>query len=175
MLLWLWLGPMLAVGENSPPQSPRVSVELVARWDQALQAREPEWVVERSRNSGDYVLRVLRLRQSDEGDGKDRKDKKGVSVQVFARRSDEEASSELRRSIVSTSVPGGVPLEGLGDEAYRWENYNGRGATTLRFRKATLVIWVSAPSPEVCKRFARHMEDALIEFEGANGSGSVRQ
>jgi hypothetical protein len=167
MLLWLWLGALVAVGET--PQNPHISAGLVTKWDEALQAREPAWVIERSRNSGDYLLRVLRLRETGEGEERDPKGKKGVSVQVFARRSAGEASVELQRSILSTSAPGGLPLQDLGDEGYRWENYNGRGATTVRFRRTNLIFWVSAPSPELCMRFAKHMEAALVEFERSFG------
>jgi len=159
-----------AAGDKGP-----LTGKVVQALENVVTSAEPEWRLERSTNYG-YHLIQLWERRPKEGEtaasavaGKP----KGVQIQVFDLATPEAAAIKLRETLASSSISHTGALDGVGDEAYIWANYNKRGGTTIRVRSGRVMIWISGPSIETAKKFTSHMLQGvgkyLADTKGATG------
>ena len=155
LLVGVLLGTFIVVGQQGE-QVKKKDIPVADRFEKAIKDKEPKFKVsnklERDNKQQKYVLQGW---QSDED---------LVSATTYELASKEEAAELLRKSLQApTSVPvRTIRLTQLGDEAYmRPNNYSKEGQTDLLFRKGKFVIVLSASSPGVAKRFARHMAREL--------------
>lgn len=132
-------------------------VPLEDRFERAVKVKEPEFKtagrLRRKNEQENYFLQGWRS-----GD-------ELVSATTYELASAEEAAEMLKRTL---NAPLSVPvqtagLEGLGEEAYMRANspYGKEGQAHLLFRKGNFVIVMSATSPGLAERFARHMADEI--------------
>lgn len=84
-----------------------------------------------------------------------------VSVTFYEVTSTEAAATRLQLTINApvSVITATVKLDGLADEAYIKEHgaYSKPGSTSVFFRKRKFVVTLSASSPELAKRFAKHI------------------
>ena len=157
LLLALLLGTLAVAGQQGGPMAKK-DVPVTDRFENAIKAREPKFKLAsklaRKNRQENYVLQGWKS-DADES----------VSATTYELASAEEAAALLKRSLdAPVSVPvQTVNLTRLGDEAYMRVNglYGKEGQTELLFRKGNYVIVMSASSPVIAKRFAKHMADEI--------------
>ena len=150
------LGGLALGGQQGGPMS-RKDAPVEDRFEHAVKNKEPRFKlsgkVRRKNEQENYVL--LGWKSDDEL----------VSTTTYELASPEEAAALFKRSAgAPVSVPSQtVNLTRLGDEAFMRVNslYGKEGRTELLFRKGNYVVVMSASSPGVAKRFAKHMADEL--------------
>jgi hypothetical protein len=159
-------------GEQSVAGRVQLQERVVNRMTAVTASSEPEWVSQKPVRSGNRAIMVWDRAVVAGGEQKSKQapPQKNVTVQVFACESEADAKEQLRVSRQRLSIPGGAPLKDFADEAYIWENYNGRGATTIHCQSGAFMIWASGPSVDVTRRFAEYMIGSLGEQEGESGS-----
>ena len=157
LLLVLLLGGLAVAGQQGGPVAKK-DVPVGDRFEQALKAKEPKFKLagklQRKNQQENYTLLGWKAAED------------FISATTYERASAEEAAELLKKTVdapVSIQLPT-INLTHLGDEAYMRVNPDygdGRGYTTLFFRKGNFVVVMSASSPGVAKRFAKHMADEL--------------
>jgi hypothetical protein len=156
LLVVLLLGGLALGGQQGGAMSKK-DAPVEDRFEHAVRAREPRFKpsgkVRRKNERENYVM--LGWKSDDEL----------VSTTTYELASPEEAAAMFKRSMdAPVSVPSQtINLTHLGDEAFMRVNslYGKEGRTELLFRRGNYVVVMSASSPGVAKRFAKHMADEL--------------
>jgi hypothetical protein len=156
LLLVLLLGGLAVAGQQGGPMAKK-DVPVGDRFEQAVKAKEPKFKLagklRRKNQQENYTM--LGWKADDEL----------VSSTTYELASAAEAAEFLKKSLnAPLSVPvQTINLTRLGDEAFMRVNspYSKEGQTELLFRKGNFVVVMSASSPGVAKRFAKHMADEL--------------
>lgn len=157
------------------PEKPNVERAFLGALERKVAEKQTEWLLERKADWGNHVLRVWKIRESlkQETEVDQGSEKKGqepsrpqpeVLVQVFAYRTAEEASKELRKSIALLSAPFSGSIKDLGDEAYAWANYGPGGESTIRLRRGSSVFYLSGPTLEITNGFAVAIVEGADEY-----------
>jgi hypothetical protein len=146
--------------------------------EQVVVEREHDFRLERAESGGDQISRVWRSRKAADSSGDARSTSQShqpafVSVQIFRLASEAEAEAALKRIVPLISVGPSGSVEDLGDESYIWTGYSSSGASVIRFRKANVMMWVSASPFELANRFAFHMLAAIDDRLAAAKTGVV--
>ncbi len=156
-LLVILLGGPAVAGQQVGPVAKK-DVPVGDRFEKAIEAKEPGFKLDgklrRKNEQENYTL----LGWESEEDV--------VSATAYERASAQEAAEFLRKNVdAPVSIPlTTVNLTRLGDEAYMRINPGygkGKGHTTLLFRKGNFVLVLSASSPGLAERFAKHLADEL--------------
>ncbi|HYW72032.1 MAG TPA: hypothetical protein VE961_13420 [Pyrinomonadaceae bacterium] len=87
-----------------------------------------------------------------------------VSATTYEYASPQEAAAQLQATInAPASVPSDIKKLNIGDEGYERAHgaYSKAGATSVFFRRGNVMIVLSASSPEIAKRFAKHLVDEI--------------
>ena len=156
LLLVLLLGGLAVAGQQGGPMAKK-DVPVGDRFENAIKAKEPKFKLagklQRKNQQENYTM--LGWKADDEL----------VSSTTYEFGTPAEAAEFLKKSAnAPLSVPvQTVNLTRLGDEAFMRVNspYSKEGQTELLFRKGNFVVVMSASSPGVAKRFAKHMADEL--------------
>lgn len=155
LLLVLLLGCLAVAGRQGGPMAKK-DVPVADRFEQAVKAKEPKFRLAGKHQPKSEQENYLMLGW--------KSDDELVSTTTYERASAEEAAEFLKKNVdapLSMQLPT-INLTHLGDEAYmRINTHYGKGYTTLLFRKGNYVIVMSASSPGVAKRFAKHMANEL--------------
>lgn len=142
---------LIVVGQQGE-QVTKKNIPVTDRFENAIKAKEPRFkLVSKHSVKTHPEDSVLQGWKSDED---------VVSVSTYELASPEEAAERLRKTLEApVSVPvQHIKLTQLGDEAYMSPNtYAKEGQTDLFFRKGKFFIIMSATSPGLAKRFAKHM------------------
>lgn len=88
--------------------------------------------------------------------------KQGAVVQLFYESSKEKAEKGLQGLIHRISVGYDRKLQGIGDEAYIWEEPT-RGSGVIRFRKANVYADIGAPSVALAERLAQEVVKLIAD------------
>ena len=149
------LGALIVVGQQGEPMTKK-DIPVTERFENAIKAKEPRFKLgsklERNNPQEKYVLQGWQS------------DSELVSTTTYELASPVEAAEMLRKSL---NAPMSVPLQTvkltqLGDEAYISQSHYGKeGKTNLLFRKGKYMIVMSASSPGLAKRFAKHLADEI--------------
>lgn len=148
MLLFL-IGNAAVFAQDEP--------RLFGRIESSIKENEPRWKLQRRQltNGGRATL----YRWSS--------DSSAVHVFVFVLSSSEEATQEFK-SLPSVMEADGIKMRvldktvpGLGDENYLWEGYYDKSAKGVDFRKARVIVHISATSSDIAKRFAEHIAEVI--------------
>jgi hypothetical protein len=151
--LALILGTLvIAVGQQGGGVAHK-NIPVEDRVENAVKAREPKFKLtnklRRKNRQENYVLQGWKS------------DEDVVSATTYELASAEEAAGMIKSTLdAPLSVPvQSINLTNLGDEAYLRLGgpYSKKGHTNLFVRKGNYVIIMSASSPGVAKRFAKHM------------------
>jgi hypothetical protein len=151
--LALILGTLvIAVGQQGGGVANK-DIPVEDRFENAVKAREPKFKLtnklKRKNRQENYVLQGWKS------------DEEVVSATTYELASAEEAAGLLKSTLdAPLSVPvQSINLTNLGDEAYLRLGgpYSKKGHTNLFVRKGNYLIILSASSPGVAKRFAKHM------------------
>jgi hypothetical protein len=88
-----------------------------------------------------------------------------VDARIYESASPEEAAARLLATVNAPTavISETTKLKNLGDEAYIRPHgaYSKPGRTSLFFRKGNVMVSIYASSPEIAKRFAKHMVDEI--------------
>jgi hypothetical protein len=159
LALALLLGMLAVVGQQQQEGAmAKKDVPVTDRFEKAVKAKEPKFKIgntlRRKNEKENYVLQGWKAG-----------DDEFVSASTYELASAEEAAAVLQSNI---TAPMSVPVQTikvtrLGDEAYMRMNkaYGKEGETDLLFRKGNVVLIISASSPGVAKRFAKHMAEEI--------------
>lgn len=153
LLLVLLVATLVATGQQGGGMSKR-DVPVTDRFENAVKSKEPKFKLanklRRKNEQENYVMQGWKAGEDE-----------GVSATTYELATADEAIALLQRSLEAPmSVPvQTIKLTNLGDEAYMRVNglYRKEGQTDLFFRKGNVVVVMSATSPGVAKRFAKHM------------------
>lgn len=155
LLLVLLLGTLAVAGQQGGAMAKKDN-PVTDRFENAVKAKEPKFKLAsklaRKNRQENYVMQGWKS----EGDF--------VSVTTRELASAEEAAELLKKSL---DAPVSVPLQTtnltrLGDEAFMRVNSDyGKGHTSLLFRKGNVLVSLTASSPGLAKRFAKHMADEI--------------
>lgn len=156
LLLVLLVGSIAIMGQQGGSMAKK-DVPVADRFENAVKAKEPKFKLAsklaRKNRQENYVLQGWKSGQD------------LVSATTYELASADEAAILLKRHLnAAISVPvQTINLTRLGDEAYLRVNslYGKEGQTDLLFRKGNFVIIMSASSPGIAKRFAKHMADEI--------------
>jgi hypothetical protein len=156
LLLVLILGSMAIMGQQGGSMAKK-DIPVTDRFENAVKAKEPKFKLAsklaRKNRQENYVLQGWKAGQD------------LVSATTYELASADEAATLLKRNLnAAVSVPvQTINLTRLGDEAYLRVNslYGKEGQTDLLFRKDNFVVIMSASSPGIAKRFAKHMADEI--------------
>ena len=125
---------------------------LIDRLADGVSAKEPTFrLVSKFKARGEDISNLLGWKSDDDF----------VSVTFYEYTSPAEAALHLQATIKApvSVISEPVKLNGLGDEAYIIEHraYSKPGSTSLFFRRANVMVSLSASSPYLAKRFAEHL------------------
>jgi hypothetical protein len=101
------------------------------------------------------VFRVWTLKNA----GDDPKDPNKITYYLYTLESPTKAY-ELMHAILSSIGPGRLTQD-YGEETEIWDGVGPRGETRIHFRIGNEVVFLGGPQPEITKRFARIIADAL--------------
>lgn len=156
LLVVVILGALIVVGQQGEPMTKK-DIPVTDRFENAIKAKEPKFkLVSKHVSKNQQENSVLQGWKADED---------VVSVTTYEFASAAEAAELLRKSLdAPISVPvKTINLTQLGDEAYMRLNgrYAKEGQTDLLFRKGNYVIIMSASTPGLAQRFARHIANEI--------------
>ena len=143
-------GTLIVVGQQEEPVTKQMPVS--DRIENVIKAKEPKFKLAGKHFSNNQELKYVLLGWKSGEDV--------VSSTTYELGSPQEAEEMLRESLnAPMSVPVQVTkLTQIGDEAYMsTSNYSKEGHTNLLFCKGNYFIVMSATSPELAQRFAKHM------------------
>lgn len=153
LLLVLLLGTLAVAGQQGGQVAKK---DITDRFENAVKAKEPKFKLAsklaRKNRQENYVMQGWKA------------DEDFVSATTRELASAEEAAEQLKKSL---DAPVSVPLQTtnltrLGDEAFiRVNSDYGKGHTSLLFRKGNVLVSLTASSPGIAKRFAKHMADEI--------------
>jgi hypothetical protein len=158
--------------------SPAQNVTLSESIERTVSANEPEWRLDEDENRarGKLAMSVWKLQARTEARAKEQANaqpaaKKGdeaaawvepyVSVQTSEYKTEADARKALAMERVGLQIGFPVRLEGVGDEAYIWEQTDQLGYARIQFRRADLVVVIIAPSKDLALRFTSHVEEGV--------------
>lgn len=144
------------IHERRPAGPGLESVSVADRFENAIRTKEPRFALVSKHMSNKQEAKYVLQGWRSNGDI--------VSATTYELASREEAAEELRKSLQAPmSVPvQTITLTQLGDEAYmRPHIYAREGQTTLFFRKGKYMIVLSASTPDLAKRSAKHMANEI--------------
>lgn len=149
----LSLSPTLATlgQENSQKK------DLIDRLGDAVSTKEPTFkLVSKYKARGEDVSNLLGWKSGDDD---------FVSVTFYEYKSPADAAVHLQATIKApvSVISEIVKLNDLGDEAYISEHgaYSKPGSTSLFFRRAGVMVSLTASSPYLAKRFADHLVNGI--------------
>lgn len=156
LLLVLAVGTLVAAGQHGGGMAEK-HVPVTERFEKAIKSKEPRFKLgSKLKDRNDDHTYVLQ--------GWKAGDKEVVSVSTYEFASAEAAAAMVQSSLTApTSVPvRTIRLTNLGDEAYLSVGpYQKEGLTDLLFRKGNVVVSMTASSPGLVKRFAKHLAGAI--------------
>jgi hypothetical protein len=152
---------VLTVGTlNGWAQQVQPQEKLIDRLAVVVSAKEPAFKLTAKLGSrGQDISNLLGWK------GLEPKEEEYVSVTFYELGSASEAADSLQRHINSPTavISPTSKLENLGDEAYISEHrvYSKPGSTSLFFRRARVVVSLTASSRSSAEQFARHIVDEI--------------
>lgn len=156
LLVVIILGTLIVVGQQGDPMAKK-DIPVTDRFENAIKGKESQFkLTSKHVSKNQQENSVLQGWKSGED---------FVSVTTYEFASAAEAAEVLRKTLnTPMSVPVRViKLSQLGDEAYLQPNdpHGKEGHTQLFFRKGNYVLNMSASTPGLVQRFARHMADEI--------------
>lgn len=152
---WQALQPSAAHAASpaEPQQAPKAETSLAERLDHAVKSQEPNW-------KSEYKF-SRREAQRDTSSNGWKSDDHYVNVTTYEEASTEGASALLN---MIRKAPTGAPtratkLDNLADEAYLYTEVREKktGFLEMLLRCDNVVVALSASSPQLAQRFARHI------------------
>jgi len=144
--------------------------------DKVIAGREEDFSLDRTQVTKFQTVKLWRLRGTP-----DRRDadiastqRPFVEIRIFRFASEAGAQKELASSVRLASVSPAGSVQGLGDESYIWWD-SASGFTSIRFRKANVMISLAASSRELAERFASHMLTAVDDRLTVAKKGMVEE
>ena len=155
LLVGLILGTLIVMGQQGEPVT-KNQTPVFDRFKNAIEAKEPKFKFtgKHQYNNQDHKYVLLGWQSGEDI----------VSTTTYEFSSPEEAADMMRKSLdAPSSVPvQTIKLTQLGDEAYMSSStYSKEGQTNLLLRKGNYFIVMSASSPDLAKRFAKHMAQEI--------------
>ena len=145
----------IIVGQQTAPMTKK-DIPVTDRFENAIKAKEPAFKLVsklvRNNQNEKYVLQGWQA------------DREIVSATTYELASVEEAADTFGKYL-KAPISGPVQttkLTELGDEAFMSQSiYAKEGQSNLLFRKGKFLIVMSASSPDLAKRFAKHMANEI--------------
>ena len=170
-LIGLFLTLGLADGAGHAAAS-RETLATVA--DKVIAGREEDFSLDRTQVTKFQTVKLWRMRGAPDRRDADTANRPFVEIRIFRFASEVGAQKELARSVRAASVSPAGSVEGLGDESYIWWD-SASGFTSIRFRKANVMISLTATSRELAERFVSHMLTAVDDRLMAAKTGMVEK